>query len=203
MNFTEEKIKSYLEQLQASLDIRETLIHSLKNFGFSVSKFDNGSLFALSLGDVPSKEGSVFVTSMQDLPAVAALFAVMDFINQKRAYKDRVHHPDIELVFLNDWSQAAMPDFQKIYAPNAYLLEKPRPIGTLFAATDEIVKDRYNLVINGLGNHYEESSELPSEIYQIFATQQIRTASISYGMDEKEYTKNADILLYLAVAYQE
>ncbi len=203
MYFTTNEITEQFDQLCAAEHPADVVIQCLKAHGFEITTFENGTIFALLLGDMPSREGSAFVTGLHDLPSLAQLLALSAFVTEKRDYKNTIHHPDIELVFLSDWTEAAAPNFMKIYSPNAYLLEEKRAIGTLLSASDPIVKDRYHTVIEGLRNHYSEAADAPSVMNRLFQEHEIRTVSISYGETEEEYAKNADAMMYLSVAYQE
>ncbi len=203
MEFSVETLERILELLEKSPDPRSTIITFLQEHGFEVSEKENGSIFALLLGDMPSKEGSCFGASYLNLPSAAQLLAVAEKVTEKFDYKNRLHHPDIELVFTEDFTKEHEPDFMKIYAQNAYLLEKEDSIGTLSYATDPIITDRYSLAVQGLRNPYQEKQESASEVAAEFASREIRTASVSFGLSTEEYAKNASVMLLLSVAYQE
>ncbi len=194
---------SSLARLTESEDLHDTVISHLHACGFETTTFENGTVFALLLGDMPSKEGSVFAACLEDLSATAQLMALAQAATQETDYKSRLHHPDIELVLTPDHTAASAPDFMKLYAPNAYLLEQEAPMGQLLSASDPIVKDRYDIIVEGLGFHYAEVPHTPSELAHTFQEHQIRTACISFGADPDEALQNVKVLLYLAAAYQE
>lgn len=199
----------YLNQTLAELnEAKEPAVYladKLREFGFTVETFANGTVFAYLLGDVPGKEGSLFSASYDEehRPAVAEILTAMRKITLPTSYQSIIHHPDIEVVFSPAPEADFAPEFQKIFSQNAYLLEGNDPSGETECGLDPVVTERFQIVSEGLGNQYKDQKEEASKMQQCFADHDVRTVSVSYGTDEEDYAKSSEMILFLAVAYHE
>ncbi|GEM_PF-6740800 len=181
------------------------LIDQLKEFGFTVEKFENGTIFAYLLGDMPGKEGSLFAAGYDPdhLPGAAEILAAMHKITSPTSYRSVIHHPDIEVVFSPSLDAEAVPDFKKIFSQNAYLLTQNAPAGQIVSDGEAIVSDRFRTVSEGLGNRFLDREEEAGAYQKEFSSHAIRTAAVSFGAEDGDYAHAAEIVLFLAVAYRE
>lgn len=177
----------------------------LQEYGFKAEILPNGTVFAYLLGDMPGKEGSLFYASYDEKhrPAAAEILTAMRKITLPTSYDSIIHHPDIEVVFSATPEAEAAPEFQKIFSQNAYLFEEADPSGETECGLDPVVTERFQIVSEGLGNEYKDQKGKASEMQQCYADHDVRTVSVSYGIDEEDYARASEMILFLAVAYHE
>lgn len=205
LEISRDYLKDTLEKLENTEDRSSYIAQTLSDMGYRVEVFENGTIFALLLGDMPSKEGSLFAASFDDahLPAAAELLTAAKKVTDPTSYNSRIHHPDIEFVFMATPDEQGKPNFQKVFSENAYLLEEPSPVGTLLYATDPIVEDRYHTVSCGLENDYDNQGKEVSDLGNLYSAQSIRTAGVGFGNNFEDFANTAEIVLFLSVAYTE
>lgn len=194
-----------LKELKETEDPAAYIVRKLQDYGFTVEQYPNGTIFAYLLGDMPGKEGSLFHASYDEkhFPSVAEILTAMRKITLPTSYQSIIHHPDIELVFSAKTEADAAPDFQKIFSQNAYLLEEEDPSGETECGLDPVVTERFQTVSEGLGNEYLNQNREASGMQKCYADHDVRTVSVSYGIDEEDYARSSEMILFLAVAYHE